>query len=56
MAVRIAVDTGIAGRQLPPEYERHDDVYVSPGFESADNRVELEVSQAIGNVTIRYPE
>ena len=54
MAARIHVDTGLAGRQLSDEYQRHGDVYTSPGYESADNRVDLQVSQAIGNVTIRH--
>jgi hypothetical protein len=54
LAARIQVDTGIAGRQLPAGYRQQDDVYLSPGYESADNRVDLEVSQAIGNVSIRH--
>ncbi len=54
LAARIHVDTGLAGRQLPDGYQRRDDVYTSPGYESADNRVDLEVSQAIGNITIRH--
>jgi hypothetical protein len=56
MGARIHVDTGIAGRQLPSDYERHGDVYTSPGFDGADNRVELDVSQAVGNLNIRHPE
>lgn len=54
MAARIHVDTGLAGSQLPDEYQRHGDVYTSPGYESADNRVDLKVSQAIGNIAIRH--
>ncbi len=54
LAARIHVDTGLAGRQLPDGYQRHGDVYTSPGYESADNRVDLEVSQAIGNIAIRH--
>ena len=54
LAARIRVDTGLASSQLPDEYQRRDDVYTSPGYKSADNRVDLEVSQAIGNITIRH--
>ncbi len=54
LAARIRVDTGLAGSQLPGNYQRQDDVYTSPGYGSAENRVDLEVSQAIGNVTIRH--
>jgi len=52
MAVRVQVDTGLAASQLPGGYQRHDDIYTSPGYASADNRVDLKVSQAIGNVKI----
>ncbi len=54
LAACIRVDTGLAGSQLPGNYQRQDDVYTSPGYGSAENRVDLEVSQAIGNVTIRH--
>jgi hypothetical protein len=54
MAARIRVDTGIGGSQLPADYRRQDNTYTSPGYESADNRVDLEVNQAIGSITIRH--
>ncbi len=54
MEARISLDTGLAAHQVPGGYRRHDDVYTSSGYESASNRVDLEVSQAIGNVTIRH--
>ncbi len=54
LAARIRVDTGLAGSQLPDNYQCQDDVCTSPGYGSAENRVDLEVSQAIGNVTIRH--
>jgi len=53
MAARIRVDTGLAMSDLPDGYQQRDDVYTSPGYASADDRVDLEVSQAIGKVTIR---
>jgi hypothetical protein len=56
LAARIRVETGLAGSQLPDGYQRRDDVYTSPGYDSADHRIDLEVSQAIGNVAIRHPE
>lgn len=54
MEVRIDVDTGLAARQLPRNYRQHDGAYESPGYANAENRIELKVSQAIGNVTIRH--
>lgn len=53
MAARIRVDTGLAVSDLPNGYQQRDDVYTSPGYASADDRVDLEVSQAIGKITIR---
>lgn len=53
MEARIVFDTGIAAKQVPSDFRRQDDVYTSPGYGSAQNRVDLEVSQDIGNVTIR---
>jgi hypothetical protein len=56
LEARVRVDTGIAGSQLPANYRRQDDVYTSPGYTGAENRVDLEVSQAIGNISIRLSE
>jgi hypothetical protein len=52
MEARIAVDTGLAGREIPPGYQSQDDIYTSPGYEGAENRVDLEVSQSIGMLRI----
>jgi len=54
MAARIRLDTGISGRQVPDEYRCEEDVCVSPDYETADHRVDLEVSQAIGNLVITH--
>ncbi len=53
MAARIQVDTGLTVSDLPNSYQQRDDVYTSPGYASADDRVDLEVGQAIGKITIR---
>jgi len=54
LEARIRFSTALVSRRLPAGYQRRDDVYTSPGYESADKRVDLEVGQAIGNVTIRH--
>jgi hypothetical protein len=56
MEARVQVDTGLAGSRLPAGYRQQDDVYTSPGYAGAEDRVDLEVSQAIGNVSIRRSE
>jgi hypothetical protein len=53
LAARVQVDTGLSVSDLPDGYQQRDDVYTSPGYASADDRVDLEVSQAIGKITIR---
>jgi hypothetical protein len=53
MAARIRIDTGLTVSDLPDSYRQWDDVYTSPGYDSADDRVDLEVGQAIGKLTIR---
>jgi hypothetical protein len=53
MAVRLRADTGLAVRDLPEGYGEQDGVYLSPGYETAENRADLEVNQAIGLLRIR---
>lgn len=54
LAAQVRWDTGITGRQMPEEYRCEEEVCTSPGYEGADDRVDLEVSQAIGNLVIRH--
>ena len=56
LAVRITLDTGLAGSQLPAGYQKQNNIYTSPNFESAANQVEIKVDQAIGNLVIRPPQ
>ena len=53
LEVRAEVDAGLSGRSVPPSYVCDDDVCTSPGYDNADHRVDLAVSQAIGNLVIR---
>lgn len=54
LAARVRLDTGITGRQIPGEYRCEEDVCTSPGYETADDHVDLEVGQAIGSLVIRH--
>ena len=56
MEARIQISAAITGRSLPPGFTREGDRYVSPGFQGADNYVELELSQAMGNIQVRRGE
>jgi hypothetical protein len=53
LAVRIMANTGVATRSVPDGYRREGDVYTSPGYDAADDRVDLAVSQVIGSLVIR---
>ena len=54
MEARVRLDTALVGKQLPDEYQHQDDVYTSPGYAGAENRVDLQVDLAMGSVTIRH--
>lgn len=54
LAARVRLDTGLTARELPDDYRCTDDVCTSSAYETADHRVDLEVSQAIGNLVIRH--
>ncbi len=53
MAVKARVDRGIAGLSVPSNYSQSNDTYISPGYASAMNRVELNLDLGIGNIAIR---
>jgi hypothetical protein len=53
MAVRLRMSTGLASRQVPSGFSQQGDVYTSPGYDSAENRAELEINQAIGVIRVR---
>ena len=53
LEARIEVDAGLSGRSVPASYICEDDVCTSPGYANADHRVDLVVSQAIGNLVVR---
>ena len=53
IAARIETDTGLGGTEIPAEFERQGDVYVTPGYESALDRINLELSTGVGQVSVR---
>ena len=57
LALRVKPSTALAGRQLPSGLqEEGQGVWTSPGYATAANAVDLEISIAIGNLIIRYGE
>ncbi len=49
----IQVKTGLGSSHLAPVFERKGNDYYSPGYDRAKDRVDLEVNQALGNISIR---
>lgn len=54
LAVRIEAGSLIGGVDVPADFHRDGDVYTSPGYESATQRVDVEVDQLMGGVEVRY--
>lgn len=53
MAARIDVKTGLGNSQIAGDFEQVDNVYISPGYETAVDRLDLELRAGIGQVTVR---
>ncbi len=52
--VRIHLDTGLAGVDLPPDFVRNDKEVTSPNQQAAGPVIDLTVGEALGVVSIRY--
>jgi predicted membrane protein len=52
LGVRLDTDAALVSVQVPPGYRKEGDVYLSPGYESAQNRVNLNAGLAIGSIQI----
>jgi predicted membrane protein len=56
MAVRLNAGTAMVLRQVPADFQQQDNVFTSPGYASADNRVDLEVGLAMGVLDVHYAD
>jgi hypothetical protein len=52
MKARVRASSGIGEVRVLGSYERDGDVYTSSGFETASNRLELEIKGGIGQITV----
>ncbi len=52
MESRVRVSNGIGAVQISGDYQRVGDVHTSNGFETAGNRVELEIDGGIGRISV----
>jgi hypothetical protein len=53
LGVRLQVSRAISSLDIPTGFERDGDYYYSPNYASADYKINLEISQAIGSVEVR---
>jgi len=53
LAIRIQVDTGIGSVNADRHFARSGNTYSSPGYETAAQRVELQIDAGIGTISIR---
>jgi hypothetical protein len=54
VAVRLKVDGGLGNVKVPPTYWQQENMYVSPDYDTATNRVDLTASSGIGDITIQH--
>lgn len=52
IAARIVLRTGLSARSVSGDYQKEDDYYISPGFHTAEHRVELELNGGVSKVTV----
>jgi hypothetical protein len=53
MAARVHATAGLGDSQVMGNYQRQGGVFVSPGYDTAENRVDLEVKGGIGKITVQ---
>ncbi|MEA3350527.1 MAG: LiaF-related protein, partial [Chloroflexota bacterium] len=54
VAVRLSTSKAISSLQLPSNFEQRGEYYFSPNYETSNERVTLEISQAIGSIMVKY--
>lgn len=55
-ALRLVPGTAMVLRQIPDDFQQQEGVYLSPGYASAENRIDLDIGLAIGLLSVRYAD
>lgn len=50
---RIQIDTGLGGADVEGDFEQEGNVYTSPNYEDAPDRIDLRLSAGVGQVNVR---
>lgn len=53
VAARIQAQAGLGGVNVPSTYQHRDNVYTSPGYDTAQNRVDLTIKGRVGSISIQ---
>lgn len=53
MAARVTASAGIGQVRMPDSFSRQDRTYTSPGYDTAENQIELTVSGGIGSIVVQ---
>lgn len=53
MAARIHVNSGLGSVDMPTGYARQGDWYVSPGYDTAANRIDLDINGGVGRIAVQ---
>ncbi|NUQ37887.1 MAG: hypothetical protein HUU23_08850 [Caldilineales bacterium] len=53
LAARVEVDSGLGRVQVQGDYTRQGDVWTSPDYATAANRVELKINAGVGSILVR---
>ncbi|MBL7162648.1 MAG: hypothetical protein ISS57_08585 [Anaerolineales bacterium] len=54
VSVRVEISKALSSLTVPSDFVERGDYYYSPGYESSDTLIDLDISQAIGNIVVRY--
>jgi hypothetical protein len=52
--IRIEISRAISSLSMPPGFEQRGDFYYSANYDQADNKIDVDVSQAIGSISVHY--
>ena len=50
----LEVSKALSSLTIPSDFDRQGDYYYSPGYEAAEMAIDLDISQAIGSIVVRY--
>ncbi len=54
VSARIEVSKALSSLTVPSDFDKRGDYYYSPGYENSEALIDLDISQAIGNIVVRY--